>query len=74
MDNPAFRMVSDSVSLRHGEDDLASPNLLDLPLGDLVGYLRSIAIERPDFEPAASVTLTGRQVLALADRLTRTAR
>lgn len=42
-----------------------------MPIGDLVRYLRTIGIDRGTFEPAATVTLTGEQIIAIAERLAR---
>jgi hypothetical protein len=46
-------------------------NLRDMPAKELAQHLRERAMTRPDFEPVELVLLTGREVLAIADRLAR---
>lgn len=72
MSTSAFRQdAGPVVTLTTEPETVETINLADRPVGEVVAYLRSIAIDRPSFDPAESVTLTGRQVLAIADRLAR---
>ena len=46
--------------------------LAEMPTTAIIERLRQMAIERPDFDVAETVTLSGQDVLAIAKRLERT--
>ena len=82
MSTSAFRQTTPETGARRSEEasGVYQPTLpetvsfMDMPLADLVRCLRTLAVERPTFDPAETVTMTGRQLLALAERLARSAR